>query len=113
MQKESTDWRKLNRRRGANEDWREVFFQLYRLHQFKIFELQDVMDAAEKFGLRIERESLRVKLSRYVRNEILEKAGIGRYKLTEDKGGNYFKLRQSAVTALMGEEQKEADMTNY
>lgn len=102
---ESTDWRKLNRRRGANEDWREVFYIVYRHHRFGSFTLMDALEAAEKFGIRIERESLRVKLARYVKNQILEKYDRGAYKITE-KGSIYFKLRESAVAELLADDEE-------
>lgn len=97
---ESSDWRKQNRRRGANEDWREAFYVLYRQHGFGAFTIKDALESAEKFGIRIQRESLRVKLSNYVRNEILEKCGKGTYKITY-KGGDYFGLRNSTLAELL------------
>lgn len=103
MESVTTDWRKLNRRRGANADWRQVFYLIYRLNQFKEFELEDVLEAAEKFGIRIEKESLRVKLSNYVRKRLLEKPTRGFYRLTE-QGYDYFNIKNSGLAELTKEE---------
>jgi predicted transcriptional regulator len=103
MESFATDWRKLNRRRGANADWCQVFFLIYRRKQFKKFDLLFVLEAAEKFGIRIERESLRVKLSNYVRREYLEKPDRGFYSLT-DKGYDYFNIKNSGIEELINEE---------
>ena len=95
----SVDWRKLNRRRGANEDWREVFFLIYRRFNFLSFTIIDVLEFAEKFGIRITKESLRVKLAKYVKLGVLSKEGRGMYKLT-DKSDDYFQIRKRVVSTL-------------
>lgn len=100
MESESTDWRSLKRRRGANSDWREVFYIIYRRHQFTEFDLLDVLEKAETEGIGITHESLRVKLANYCSKEILKKTGRNKFELT-DKADEYFNLRNRQIADLL------------
>jgi predicted transcriptional regulator len=111
MTEESYDWRKKPRNRGANADWQEIFFLLYRRHQFKAFDQQHVREAIEKIPLSITPESLRVKLSRYVKLELLEKPARQRYQLTP-KGAQFFRVKKMTMNALLSEDNAQEDNVN-
>ena len=111
MSAESYDWRKKPRNRGANADWQEIFFLLYRQHQFKPFDQQHVREAVEKIPLSITHESLRVKLSRYVKLGLLEKPARQRYQLTIE-GADFFGVKKMTMNALLSEEHAKEDQMN-
>lgn len=106
METESIDWRKKPRLRGANSEWQEVFYLLYRQHHPKAFDQQHVSEAAEKLGLFLTNESVRVKLSRYVKDGVLEKPKMKSYKLT-NKGVAYFNIQKSTLKELRTSNQEE------
>lgn len=105
MTAESYDWRKKPRNRGANADWQEIFFLLYRHHQFKTFDQQHVRDAVEKIPLSITHESLRVKLSRYVKLGLLSKPARSQYQLTP-AGAEFFRVKKMTMNALLSEDNE-------
>ena len=105
MNEESYDWRKKPRNRGANADWQEIFFLLYRQHQFKTFDQQHVRHAVEKIPLSITHESLRVKLSRYVKLGLLSKPARSHYRLTPE-GAEFFRVKKKMMSALHAEDNE-------
>ena len=71
--------------------WRDAFNMLQRAHHPRSFFFEHVKEAAEKCGIEIQPESLRVKLARYTAKGFLIKTGRKEYRITP-KGSQFFDL---------------------
>ena len=91
MSVESENTLKKNRKRLAPILWQDVFNMLSKAYHPNTFYFEDVQDAAEKVGLKIQSESLRVKLARYSAKGFLKKVGRKEY-LISPKGQVFFDL---------------------
>ena len=91
MQTESQNSQIKKRKRLAPILWQDVFYMLSKSHHPNTFYFEDVLYSAEKVGLSIQRESLRVKLARYTAKGFLKKVGRKEYLLSQ-KGQVFFNL---------------------
>jgi len=79
------------RKRLAPILWQDVFHMLSKTHHPDTFFFEDVYQTAERVGLSIKHESLRVKLARYTAKGFLKKVGRKEYLLSQ-KGQVFFNL---------------------
>jgi len=91
MKFDSKPQQKNKRKRLAPVLWQDVFYMLSNTHHPNTFFFEDVLNAAEKVGLSIQRESLRVKLSRYSKKGFLKKVGRKEYLISQ-RGQVFFNL---------------------
>jgi len=91
MQTESKNYGIKKRNRLAPILWQDVFHMLSKTHHPNTFFFEDVLHAAEKVGISIQHESLRVKLARYSSKGFLKKINRKEYLISQ-KGQLFFNL---------------------
>lgn len=106
MNNDSQDWRKNNRRKTATKLWGDIFYIIYRRVQFGEFELIDVENEVLKSPITISKESLRVKLSRYCKNGVLDKEGKQKFKLNSERSRDYFDIDERLIAELNRNESR-------